>query len=190
MEFAIPISRFNPANVKWGQPKTCLCRRTIPFEYEENSIKTNNLIVSLYPLRVVEIDMEKKQIVLEETKRLPFLSKLEQLQHNISDELINNSKKWIDESKLPPIIQSPLQPWLKSKKLILYLSSDPSSLAFFTETGPTVFSGEHIKPGDTLRAIIKIHGLSLQMSEQDIWTGKSRIQHNILQIYKLSGPIA
>ena len=189
MEFAIPISRFNPAHVKWGQPKTCLYRRTIPFEYEEPGIKTNNLIVSLYPLRVVEIDMEKKQIVLEETKRLPFLSKLEQLQHNISDELINNSKKWVDESKLPALIQSPLQPWLKSRKLILYLSSDPSSLAFFMDSGPTTFSTEHIKPGDTLRAIIKIHGLSLQMSEQDIWTGKSRIQHNILQIYKLSSPL-
>ena len=186
MEFAIPISRFNPAYVKWAKPKTSVCRRTIPFEYEENSIKTNNLIVSLYPLRVIELDMEKKQLVLEETKGLPFLSKLEKLQQNISDELVNNSKKWIEESKLPSVIQCPLQPWLKSKKLILYLSSDPSSLAFFTETGPTIFSAEHIKPGDTLRAIIKIHGLSLQMSEQDIWTGKSRIQHNILQIYKLS----
>lgn len=190
MEFAIPISRFNPAHVKWAKPKVSFCRRTIPFEYEENNIKTNNLIVSLYPLRVIEIDMEKKHLVLEETKSLPCLSKLEKFQQNTSDELMNNSKKWIDESKLPPLIQSPLQPWLKSKKLILYLSSDPSSLAFFTETGPTVFSAEHIKPGDTLRAIIKIHGLSLQMSEQDIWTGKSRIQHNILQIYKLSGPIA
>jgi hypothetical protein len=39
---------------------------------------------------------------------------------------------------------------------------------------------------DTIKkVIIKIHGLSLQMSEDDIWTGKSRIQHHILQIYKI-----
>ena len=190
MEFAIPISRFNPESVKWGQSRSCPFRRTIPFEYEESNMKTNNLIISLYPLRVVEIDFEKNQLILEEGKRLPFLSKLEQLQDIVSEELTHNSKKWIDESKLPAVIQSPLQPWLKFKKLILYLSADPSSISFFTEQGPAIFSSSTVKPGDTIRAIIKIHGLSLQMSEDDNWTGKSRIQHNILQLYKVSAKLA
>jgi len=190
MEFAIPISQFNPVNVKWGQSKSYPSRRIISFEYEENNIKFNNLIISLHPLRVTEINLEKNQIILEEYKGRPFLTKLDKLQELVTSELLTNSKKWTDSSKPPVSIQGPLQPWLKSKKLILYLSADPKSLAFFTENGPTVFSSEEVKPGDILRAIVKVHGLSLQMSEDDIWTGKSRIQHNILQLYKISTALA
>uniref|UniRef100_A0A6C0APK1 Uncharacterized protein n=1 Tax=viral metagenome TaxID=1070528 RepID=A0A6C0APK1_9ZZZZ len=190
MEFAIPISHFDPVNVKWGQPKSYPFRRTIPFEYDDNTIKSNNLIVSLHPLRVTEIDLEKNQLILEEYKKIQYLSKLEKFQELVTSELVNNSKKWTDSSKLPYSIQSPLQPWLKSKKLILYLSAEPSSLTFFTEDGPTVFSDTQVKPGDIIRAVIKIHGLSLQMSEDDVWTGKSRIQHNILQLYKVSTTLA
>ena len=189
MEFAIPISRFTPTNVKWGQIKSYPFRKTIPFEYEEYNIKYNNLILSLCPLKVVEVDFEKNQIILEETKKLPYLQKLEQFQQIIDDELVINSKKWITKSKSPSVIQRPLQPWLKSKRLTLYLSAEPSSLAFFTENGQTKFSSETIKPGDTLRAIVKIHGISLQTLEDDVWTGKSRIQHTILQLYKISFPL-
>jgi hypothetical protein len=190
MEFAIPISQFNPEHVKWGQPKSYPFRRTIPFEYADNNIKSNNLIISLHPLKITEIDVEKNQIVLEEYKKVPFLNKLNRFQELVTEELQNNSKKWIDPSKLPASIQCPLQPWLKSKKLNLYLSADPGSLSFFTENGLTVFSIDQIKPGDIIRAVVKIHGLSLQMSEDDIWTGKSRIQHNILQLYKVSTSLA
>jgi hypothetical protein len=186
MEFAIPISQFNPASVKWGQPRSHPYRRTIPFEYLDNNIKFNNLIISLHPLKITEIDLEKNQLILEEGKKTSFLSKLDEFQHNVSEELIHNSKKWVDESRLPSVIQSPLQQWFKSKKINLYLSADPSSLTFFTEDGPAIFSTDLVKPGDTIRAVIKIHGLSLQMSENDNWTGKSRIQHNILQLYKVS----
>lgn len=189
MEFAIPISQFIPAHVKWGQAKSHPFRKTIPFEYEENNIKYNNLILSLCPLKVVEVDFEKNYIILEETKHLPYLQKLEQFQQMVDDELTNNSKKWIDKSKLPSVIHRPLQPWVKSKRLTLYLSAEPSSLVFFTEGGPAKFCSETIKPGDTLRAIVKIHGLSLQTSENDVWTGKSRIQHMILQLYKISTPL-
>jgi hypothetical protein len=37
-----------------------------------------------------------------------------------------------------------------------------------------------------IRITVKLQGLSLQMVEDNIWTGKSRIQHHILQIYKVS----
>jgi LysM repeat protein len=186
MEFAIPISQFNAANVKWGQPRSHPFRRTIPFEYADNNINLNNLIISLDPLKIAEVDLEKNQLILEEVKKSSFLYKLDELQHNVSEELTYNAKKWVDETRLPAIIQSPLQQWLKSKKINLYLSVDPSSLTFFTEDGPAIFSTNLVKPGDTIRAVIKIHGLSLQMSENDNWTGKSRIQHNILQLYKVS----
>jgi hypothetical protein len=189
MEFAIPLSRFTPANVKWGQAKSHPFRKTISFEYEEHNIKYNNLILSLCPLKVIELDLEKNQIILEEIKKLPYLQKLEQFQQIVDEEIRNNSKKWIEKSKLPIVIQHPLQPWVKSKRLTLYLSAEPSSLAFYTEDGPARFSSETIKPGDTLRAIVKIHGLSLQTSEDDVWTGKSRIQHTILQLYKVSSPL-
>jgi len=187
MELAIPISQFDPTCVKWGQPRVGIFRRTIPFGYEENNVNFNSLIIALHPLKIVEIDYDKNQLVLEESKKGgQYLQKLEQFQANVSSELEKNSSKWIEESKVPPVVKSPLQLWLKSKRLTLYLSAEPEALRFYTSDGPAVFSDSIVKPGDSIRAIVKIQGLSLQMSEDDNWTGKSRIQHHILQLYKVS----
>jgi len=186
MELAIPISQFEPTHVKWGQPRVGPFRRTIPFEYDNTNVHFNNLIIQLHPLTIVEIDHAKNQLVLEESKKGAYLHKLEQFQSIVSSELEKNSSKWIEESKIPAVVKSPLQLWLKSKRLTLYLSAEPESLTFYTCDGPAIFSDTTVKPGDSIRAIVKIQGLSLQMSEDDNWTGKSRIQHHIVQLYKVT----
>jgi len=185
MDFTIPISHFDPKKVKLDQIKSCPLRKTISFAYEEDNINFTNLILVLHPLKVIEIDMEKKQLILEESNGT-LLSKLEQLQSNINIELEKNPKRWLEQSKIPHTVKNPLQQWIKSKQFSLYLSSDPSLLSMFTKDGRVTFTEDTLHPGDMVRVIIKIHGLSLQMSEEDIWTGKSRIQHHILQIYKIS----
>lgn len=185
MEFAIPITQFDSSNVKWAQPRSSPFRKTIPFVYEHGSTHFNNLIVALHPLRVAEVDYERNQMVLEEDKKHPCLTKIEQFQNSVCSELDKRSKAWLEEAKGSHVTKSPLQPWLKSGRLTLYLSDKPELLNFYTETGSSTFSDKTVKPGDTIRAIIKIQGISLQMSEDDIWTGKSRIQHHILQLYKV-----
>ena len=184
MEFAIPISQFDISKVKWAQPRSSPFKKTIPFIYDIHNIHFNNLILALQPLTVVEIDNERNQLVLEENKKYPFLNKIEQFQNNISSELDTYSKSFLEDAK--GIVKHPLQPWLKNGKLTLYLSDKPEQLWFYTNTGLSTFSEKTIKPGDMIRAIVKIQGISLQMSENDIWTGKSRIQHHILQLYKLN----
>ena len=186
MEFAIPVSNFDPSNVKWGQPRLGPFRKTIPFSYEEGGIMFNNLVLALQPLKVIEIDNERNQLVLEETRKPSLLSRLEQFQTVVTYELEHNSKRLIEDKKAPPLIKSPLQLWLKSNKLTLYLSEKPEQLNFYTHEGQAVFSDKVVKPGDMIRAVVKIQGLSLQMSEDDNWTGKSRIQHHILQLYKVN----
>jgi len=187
MEFAIPISRFDPTHIRCGQPRIGPFRRTIPFGYEENQIDFNSLILVLEPLRIVEIDWTKNQVILEESDTMSFLSKLEQFQKNIGATLIKCYKDWLNDTVLPnPETLSNLQLWLKSRRLTLYLSAEPESVPFFTESGPTTFSDKTVKPGDLIRAVVKLHGISLQMSENNIWTGKSRIQHHVLQLYKVN----
>lgn len=186
MEFAIPISRFDPTHVRWGEPRVGPFRRTIPFGYDENQIVLNNLILVLQPLRIVELDWTRNQVILEETKNMSFLSKLEQLQGIVTSGLEKHSSRWLEGSKGSNGQCYPLQPWLKSRKLTLYLSAQPETLPFFNEDGHAIFSEKTIKPGDLIRAVVKIQGISLQMSEDDILTGKSRIQHHILQLYKVT----
>ena len=186
MEFAIPISRFDPTHVRWGVPRIGPFRRMVPFEYEENQIKLNTLNLILQPLRIIELDWSKNQLVLEETSKLSFLSKLEQLQNLVSAGLEKNSKHWLEGSQMFSGVFIHLQLWLKSRRLTLYLSSHPEQLPFFTEQGPAIFSDKTIQPGDLIRVVVKIQGISLQMSNDDIWTGKSRIQHHVLQIYKVT----
>ena len=185
MDFAIPISRFDPACVKWGEPRSNPFRRTIPFTYHEGRLTLNNLIICLQPLRVSEIDWSRNQIVLEEYTNNPSLTKLEQFQTIVRNELDKQSKLWLNNFKPPPNGMVPLQPWIKSHKLTLYLSTQPENLPFFLDGQPATFSDKTIKTGDIIRAVIKIQGISLQMSEDDIWIGKSRVQHHILQLYKV-----
>jgi hypothetical protein len=124
--------------------------------------------------------------VLEETKRQSFLSKLDQFQTLVSNGLEKHSKNWLEGSTFPHADSHSLQLWLKSRRLTLYLSAQPDSLPFFTEHGPSIFSNTTVHPGDLIRAVIKIQGISLQMSEDNAWTGKSRIQHHVLQLYKVT----
>jgi len=190
MEFAIPISQFDCSKVRWAPPRIGPFRKTIPFTYEEETTQFNNLILALHPLKVIEIDYDKNQMVLEESKSNPLLSKIDKFQASVCSELDKRSKQWMEDEKGIHVVKSPLQPWLKSGKLTLYLSDKPEQLSFYTSDGVSTFSDKTVKPGDTIRAIIKIQGISLQMSEDDIWTGKSRIQHHILQLYKINTGIA
>jgi len=180
MEFAIPLSTLDISNVKWAEPRSDHLRKTIQLTYQDNSVCFNNLIIAMQPLRVVEIDDALHQIILEDELGKTTLDKIDQFQKAVSADLEKYSKSSVE------IVKSPLQPWLKSGKLSLYLTDKPEQLVFYTNNALSTFSEKTVKPGDLIRAVVKIQGISLQMSEGDIWTGKSRIQHHILQLYKVS----
>jgi hypothetical protein len=184
MEFAVPISIFDISKIKWAEPRSGPFRKTIPFTYEDMSLNFNNLIIALEPLKVTELDMERNQLTLEDTRKNSNLNKIEHFQTSVCSDLEKWSKDHL-ETKGATIVKSPLQPWLKSGKLTLYLSDKPDHLSFYNDTVASIFSDKTVKPGDMIRAIVKIQGVSLQMSEDDIWTGKSRIQHHILQLHKV-----
>lgn len=180
MEFAIPLSTLDISNVKWAEPRSDHLRKTIQLTYQDNSVCFNNLIIAMQPLRVVEIDDVLHQIILEDELGKTTLDKIDQFQKAVSADLEKYSKSSVE------IVKSPLQPWLKSGKLSLYLTDKPEQLVFYTNNVLSTFSEKTVKPGDIIRAVVKIQGISLQMSEGDIWTGKSRIQHHILQLYKVT----
>jgi hypothetical protein len=173
MEFAIPISRFDPTRIVWGEPRSGPFRKIIPFGYNENNVSLSNLILVLQPLKIVEIDWIRNQVILEEYKKIPFLTKLDQFQGIIMNEIESMPKNIMQDTTLINKATISLQPWLKSKRLTLYLSSEPNTLTFFTEEGQAIFSEATIRPGDVIRAVVKIQGVSLQMTEDDVWTGKS-----------------
>jgi hypothetical protein len=184
MEFAVPISIFDISKIKWAEPRSGPFRKTIPFTYEDETLNFNNLIIALDPLRVTEVDMERNQLILEDIRKNSNLVKIEQFQTNVCLNLEKWSKEHLESSRAN-ITKFPLQPWLKSGKLTLYLSDKPDHLSFYNDTAPSIFSDKTVKPGDMIGAIVKIQGVSLQMSEDDIWTGKSRIQHHILQLHRI-----
>jgi hypothetical protein len=195
MEFAIPVTRFDPNNVTLNQPRGVSYKKTIPFGYNDNSLTFSSLVLSLEPLKVVEIDWDKNQLILEEYVNLSFLSKLEQFQKLVNSQITNNFRKFLTDEELPDTLSIlPLQSCVKSRRITLYLSNDPSSLPFFanSSTGDTPastackFSKETVQPGTLLRVVVRLHGVSLQMTPSNIWTGKSRIQHHVLEIYKVS----
>jgi hypothetical protein len=188
MEFAIPVTRFDPNNVTLNQPRGGSYKKTIPFGYNDNSLTFSSLVLSLEPLKVVEIDWDKNQLILEEFTSLSFLSKLDQFQKSANYQIMTNYKKFVTDEELPevPLTILPLQSCVKGRRITLYLSNEPSKLPFFTEKSSKIFSKETIEPGSLIRAVIRLYGISLQMTPNNIWTGKSRIQHHVLELYKVS----
>ena len=190
MEFAIPISRFDPTHVHWGEPRISPYRRSIPFGYDDNQMRFSSLITVLEPLRVVHIDWEKNQLILEDVGQISFLSKFEQLQQLINLNIQKHYKNWLEGTTLlSPTNINQVQPWVKGGAITLYLSEDPSLLSFYTENGKTQFSEKNVKPGDLIRVVVRLNGISLQMTNTDNWTGKSRIQHHIIELYKVSASL-
>ena len=196
MEFAIPVTRFDPNNVTLNQPRSGSYKKTIPFGYTDNSLTFSSLVLSLEPLKVVEIDWDKNQIVLEEYTNLPFLSKLEQFLKLVNTQINTNFRNFLTDDELPDTLSiMPLQSCVKSRRITLYLSNEPSSLPFFSDTGASIaastatackFSKDTVQPGTLLRVVVRLHGVSLQMTPSNIWTGKSRIQHHVLELYKVT----
>ena len=186
MEFAIPISRFDQSNVKWGAPRSGALKQTVGFNYSDSSTHMLSLILILEPLEVVFIDWTRNQINMKENEAyMSFLSKIHQFQKSVHSRICKSAKEWLGQeciSDSAPVITQPL---LKSGILTLYLSSDPSIITFRTQSGIQELSKETLKPGDLIRIVVKLYGASLQMSESNIWTGRSRIQHTILQIFKV-----
>lgn len=187
MEFTIPVTRFDANNVTLNQPRSGSCKKTIPFGYTDNSLVFSSLILNLEPLKVVEIDWEKNQLVLEEYTTLSFLSKLDQFQRLVNTQISTNFRKFLTDEELPDTLSIlPLQSCVKARRIILYISNEPSNLPFFNDGLAAKFSKETVQPGSLLRVVVRLHGVSLQMTLSNIWTGKSRIQHHVLELYKVS----
>lgn len=194
MEFAIPVTRFDASHVTLNQPRIGTFKKTIPFGYNDSTLSFSSLILNLEPLKVVEIDWEKNQLVLEEFTSLSFLSKLDQFQKLVNTQITNNFRKFLTDEELPDALTiMPLQSCVKARRITLYLSNDPSSLPFFNDgdngnatAAANKFSKNTVQPGDLIRVVVRLHGVSLQMTPSNIWTGKSRIQHHVLELYKVS----
>jgi hypothetical protein len=187
MEFAIPISRFDPTKVRWGQARSGPFRKTISFNYEDSQLAFQSLNLMSDPLTVVYFDTDKNQLVLEETPQGQFLIKIDQFQTLINGQIKRHYKDWLEGTNLPESeVIAPLQPWLKSQKITLYLSNEPSSIPFFTKNGSEIISDKTLKPGDLIRAMVRLQGVSLQLNELNDWTGKSRIQHYVIELYRIS----
>ena len=187
MEFAIPVTRFDPNNVTLNQPRSGSYKKTIPFGYTDNSLIFSSVVLSLEPLKVVEIDWDKNQLVLEEYTPLSFLSKLDQFQRLVNTQISTNFRKFLTDEELPDTLTIlPMQSCVKARRITLYISNEPSNLPFFNDGLAAKFSKETIQPGSLLRVVVRLHGVSLQMTPSNIWTGKSRIQHHLLELYKVS----
>ena len=186
MELAIPLTKFTPTNVRWGSPRSGAFRRTIPFLYEDNQTTFTSLVLVLQPLRVVEYDAERNQLILEDVKRSQTaFNKLELLQTTVSQALDRHARMWLEGSPFPKDGAQPIQPWVRNRRITVHLSSQKELMPMFNETGKIEITADSLKPGTFLRLVVKLQGLSLQMSADDLWTGKSRIQHHVLQIYQV-----
>jgi hypothetical protein len=189
MEFAIPLAKCNPENIKIEDIKSFSFRKILPIEYTEGKTCFKNLIISLPPLKVREIHLEKNQVTLEESEETNQLQILEKIQEKLLTFLEINYTKWFHEIEIRDVKKIIFQPWINSKRITLFLPSNTTTFSYFTENGQSVFSSNSLKPGEIVRAFINIHGLCLQLLENNNWTGRSRIQHKTLHLYKILTPL-
>ena len=185
MDFAIPLSRFEAGNVELVKQPTN--KFTLGFSYKDGQFCNMPILLVLEPLEIVFIDWSKHQINLKENEDfMSFLSKITVLQKNIHESIGKHAKEWLGESYSEEISYFSTQPLFKSGILTLYMSSALDYITYIADQKEQVLEKETLQPGDLVRIVVKLYGVSLQKSDSEIWTGKSRIQHTILQMYKVN----
>jgi hypothetical protein len=135
--------------------------RTIaPIHYSKNGLTLTGCTILSPPLTVISYDLSMNRLLLNTTNST-FLHKFNLIQDTFAQTNLS----------------VPLQRLCSSSTLFLYLF--PSTVLHGTQD--TIGS---VKPGDTLRCVIRLHNI-LQM---DTKTGPIlRIQHSVSQLYSISG---
>ena len=189
MEWTIPLQKLevgkvNVGSIRYGE------KPMAPLAYFDGPIQMPSMNILLPPLIVRDYDPSTGRLKLSLSEVAHTASKLSALQDTLLGLVYLKQSSWFPGSRrTEQDLRLLFQPFVEGSYLHLYC---PSNLTTGT-TGISFWKQNHwqkgvdqetIHRGDVLRVAFRIQGISFQQNiQQDIWTGRFRLQHKILYIF-------
>jgi hypothetical protein len=194
MEWCVPLQKLEVPKIVLGNLQTKPHRETkpiAPLGYIDGPMVMPVLTVLLPHLVVDSYNSAdgRLELVLDSPQSI---GKLTSIQTGLVGSITNSQHSWFGTRKYSQTEISDLfQPMIDGNKLHLYC---PSTLvekrkgsgvikvwkegSWIEGVRPGLFS-----PGQKIRVALQIQGISLQLTGDSLWTGRSRLQHRILGIF-------
>ena len=188
MEWAVPlqkidVNKINVGQIRYGE------KPLAPLAYSDGPIHLPSVNLLLPPLLVKDYDPQTGRLKLSIQDNTAVLHTLSSLQETLLKIVFQKQSEWFPGSrKTSEELHVFFQPFVENNIINLYCPSAVTgniSIPIWKDRvwskGVTVGS---IVKGDTIRVGLRIQGISFQHNlEADIWTGRFRLQHKILQVF-------
>lgn len=170
----------------------------VPLSYFGTHFRLPFITLLFPPLEVLEYQPVTGRLVLDMSISNLACIKLNTLQETLVNAIVYHQNSWFHTHFTKEEIKNGFQPIIEQNKIILYLPAPkPSQKNQISPITPVYslaadgihsvmnpFEADSIRIGQRIRVAIKIHGISFltrpddQQNEQ-IWSGRSRLQHRV-----------
>jgi hypothetical protein len=188
MEWAVPlqkidVNKINVGQIRYGE------KPLAPLAYSDGPIHLPSVNILLPPLLVKDYDPQTGRLKLSIQDNTAVLHTLSSLQETLLKIVFQKQSEWFPGSrKTSEELHVFFQPFVENNIINLYCPSAVTgniSIPIWKDRvwSKGVTTGSIVK-GDTIRVGLRIQGISFQHNlEADIWTGRFRLQHKILQVF-------
>lgn len=188
MEWAVPlqkidVNKINVGQIRYGE------KPLAPLAYSDGPIHLPSVNILLPPLLVKDYDPQTGRLKLSIQDNTAVLHTLSSLQETLLKIVFQKQSEWFPGSrKTSEELHVFFQPFVENNIINLYCPSAVTgniSIPIWKDKGWSkgVTVGSIVK-GDMIRVGLRIQGISFQHNlEADIWTGRFRLQHKILQVF-------
>jgi hypothetical protein len=194
MEWTIPAQTFVSANVHIAAPNKSQ-KPVAALSYRDNDVTLPCFSTLLPPLPIKSYDSDTGKLVLSLVGVPAILNKLVALQTRMLETIHSNYSTWFPSERQHSLdeLSAAFQPLIQNNCLHLYCPM--VTVGSFNEI--SVFSGTEwlkgtiptglLAPGKLIRAAIRLQSISFhQHPVSKALTGRFRIQHRILALFKTS----
>jgi hypothetical protein len=188
MEWAVPlqkidVNKINVGQIRYGE------KPLAPLAYYDGPIHLPSVNILLPALLVKDYDPQTGRLKLSIQDNTAVLHTLSSLQETLLKIVFQKQSEWFPGSrKTSEELHVFFQPFVENNIINLYCPSAVTgniSIPIWKDRvwSKGVTTGSIVK-GDTIRVGLRIQGISFQHNlEADIWTGRFRLQHKILQVF-------
>lgn len=194
MEWCVPLQKLEVNKIVLGNPSSRPNREmkpVAPLGYIDGAMIMPVLTI-LLPHMVIDSYNSangRLELLIDSTMSV---NKLTSIQNGLMNSICNSQQMWFGRHQFTREDMNDLfQPMIDGNKLHLYC---PSTLVDKRKGAGVIRlwkEGSWIEgvrpgllaPGQKIRVALQIQGISLQVSSDNVWTGRSRLQHRVLGIF-------
>ena len=191
MDLVIPLHTFDPNKVILDS-KNVDAKSIVSFSYKDGTLGLQNMTLMLPITHVISYQPTTGKLILDMKENYPLLQKLRTFQDILISFVENNQGTFFKQSLSYDQIESQFQKLVNQSVIILYCpSSEITNIGIKpiipiyknSAWNPTLLSTD-IMSGSNIRIIFKLVGISFQLDASKAWTGKFRIQHKIVSVFR------